>query len=156
MMSTLTPADSRHSKSMPALITKLLAERQQVLVLFNRLVQLKAATAIAAIQSLLQRFCQALVDYVALGHFEVYQALEAQADDSDRCRQLRYLAHECYPGIVTTTEAALAFNDRYDCQANCEIDDSFWVDLSCLGEELATRIELEDRLIAAIRTLATV
>jgi len=29
-------------------------------------------------------------------------------------------------------------------------------DLSRLGEELATRIELEDRLIAAIRTPATV
>ena len=156
MMSTLTQADSRHSKSMPALIAKLLAERQQVLVLFNRLVQLKAATAITAIQILLQRFCQALVDYVALGHFEVYQALEAQAGDSDRCRQLRYLAHECYPGIVTTTEAALAFNDRYDCQAHCEIHDSFWVDLSHLGEELATRIELEDRLIAAIRKPVTV
>ena len=152
MTSILAQTDPRHSKSMPALIAKLLAERQEVLVLFNRLVQLKAFVAIATIQALLQCFCQALVDYVALGHFEVYQALEEHADDSDHCRQVRRLARQCHPGIVATTEAALMFNDCYDCQAHCEIRDSFWVELSRLGEELATRLELEDRLIAAIRT----
>ena len=156
MMSTLVQTDPRHSKSTPALIAKLLAERQFVLVLLNRLVQLKASTAIDAIQFLLPRFCQALVDYVALGHFEVYQALEEQADDSDHCRRVRRLARQCYPAIVATTEAALAFNDHYDCHVHCEVDDTLWAELSRLGEELATRIELEDRLITAIRAPTTV
>lgn len=155
MMSTLAPTDPRHSKSTPALIAKLLAERQVVLVLLNRLVELKTAAAVEAIQSLLPRFCQALVDYVALGHFEVYHALEEQANDSDHCRHVRRLARQCYPAIVATTEAALAFNDHYDCHVHCEIDNTLWAELSRLGEELATRIELEDRLITAIRAPAT-
>ena len=49
-----------------------------------------------------------------------------------------------------TTEVAVAFNDRYDNEQDCRdlghLDD----DLSGLGEHLADRIELEDRLISAI------
>jgi regulator of sigma D len=39
---------------------------------------------------------------------------------------------------------------------HCEIDNTLWAELSRLGEELATRVELEDRLITAIRAPATV
>ena len=151
MISAETLADSIHSKSIPALIAKLLAERQQTLVLFNRLVKLKTSSAVAAVQSLLQQFCQVLVDYMALGHFEVYQSLDDHTRDAECCRQLQHLARQWYPGIVATTQSVLAFNDRYDCQAHCEIRAGFWTDLSHLGEELARHIELEDRLIAAVK-----
>ena len=156
MISAETSADPIHSKSIPALIAKLLVERQQTLVLFNRLVKLKTSFAVAAVQSLLQQFCQALVDYMALGHFEVYQSLNDHAEDSERCRHWKRLARQWYPGIVATTQRAVAFNDRYDCQAHCEIRAGFWTDLSHLGEELARRIEWEDRLIAAVKTPAPV
>ncbi len=146
-------SDLMHSKSLPALIAKLLAERQQLLVLFNRLGELKTCGALAAVQSLLQRFCQLLVDYMALGHFEVYQSLDGQAGDSQRYRRLKRLATALHPRIATTTQAALAFNDRYDCQAECEIHTAFWDDLSGLGEVLATRIELEDRLFQAVEAV---
>jgi regulator of sigma D len=151
MISAETQADPIHSKSIPVLIAKLLAERQQILVLFNRLVELKTSSAVAAVQSLLQQFCQTLVDYMALGHFEVYQSLDKHARDSECCRHLRQLARQLYPGIVATTQSVLAFNDCYDCQEHCEIRASFWKDLSQLGEELARRIELEDRLITAVK-----
>lgn len=145
-------ADLIHSKAMPALITKMLAERQEMLVLFNQLVELKPYTSVAAVQPLLQRFCQVLVDYVALGHFEVYQCLEENAGDTEHCRRVKQLAQELYPHIASTTQTAIDFNDCYDCEDHCEILDTLCEDLSRLGEQLATRIELEDRLIATIKT----
>ncbi|MDX1656118.1 MAG: Rsd/AlgQ family anti-sigma factor, partial [Candidatus Competibacteraceae bacterium] len=72
-------SDLLHSKAMPDLIVKLLAERQEVLVLLNELVQLKPYREAARVQPVLQQFCQVLVDYVALGHFEVYQCIDDNA-----------------------------------------------------------------------------
>lgn len=145
-------ADPIHSKAMPDLIAKMLAERQEMLVLFNQFVELKPYTSVAAVQPLLPRFCQVLVDYVALGHFEVYQCLEENAGNTEHCRRVKQLAQELYPHIAATTQAALEFNDRYDCEDHCEVLDTLCEDLSRLGEQLATRIELEDRLITAIKT----
>lgn len=143
--------DHIHSKALPDLIVKLLAERQEMLVLFNRLAEVKPFSRTAQAQTLLQRFCQVLMDYVALGHFEVYQCIEDGAGDSERCRRIKALARELYPRIAETTESAVGFNDRYDYTRGGPTH-SLNGDLSRLGEELATRIELEDRLIAAIRT----
>lgn len=147
-------SDPVHSKALPDLIGKLLAERQEILVLLNRLAGLKSYDheVVAEAQPLLQRFCQVLVDYVALGHFEVYQCFEDHVGDTAHCRLIKRLARELYPRIHETTRVAIDFNDRYDSQEQawgvlCE-------DLSRLGEQLATRIELEDRLITAIRAAA--
>ena len=143
--------DQVHSKAVPALISKMLSERQEVLVLFNRLAELKPYTSATVVQPLLQRFCQVLMDYVALGHFEVYQCIEEGAGDALRCRRIKRLAQENYPRISETTQSAVDFNDRYDGEANCKVLDTLDTDLSRLGEQLAERIELEDRLIATIK-----
>lgn len=152
MASKLIPSEALRGKSASAVIAKLLTERQQILVLLSRLGELKAAgvSELATVQARLQQFCQLLVDYLALGHFEVYPALEEQADDSERGRGVKRLAKALYPCLAVTTKAALAFNDRYDCQDHCEIHPDFWEELSQLGEIFATRIELEDRLCQAV------
>jgi regulator of sigma D len=142
--------DPIHSKAMPDLISKLLAERQEMLVLFNRLAELKPYTSCPPVQSLLQRFCQVLMDYIALGHFEVYQCLEDNTRDTERCRRVKRLARELYPRIAGTTQAAVEFNDRYDCEEHCKVLNTLDEDLSRLGEQLAERIELEDRLITTM------
>jgi len=102
------------------------------------------------VQQLLRQFQQVLVDYLALGPFEVYQALEEQPVDSPY-RQARELARRLYTRIARTTQAALAFHDRYDGNlsgpALAELDE----ELSRLGESLAIRIELEDRIVTAVR-----
>ncbi|MEZ5584597.1 MAG: Rsd/AlgQ family anti-sigma factor [Candidatus Competibacteraceae bacterium] len=143
--------DPIHSKAIPDLINKLLQERQAVLVLFNRLAAMQATPPRNGRQPALQKFCELLVDYVALGHFEVYQCLEDQAGHSRHCQRVKRLAREFYPLIAETTEAAIAFNDLY---ASTERQpDTLYADLSRLGEHLATRIELEDRLINAVEQL---
>ncbi len=143
--------DYIHSKAVPVLITKLLTERQEILVLFNQLVEMKPYDKAAAVQPLLQQFCQVLVDYIALGHFEVYQCLEGNVDDTEHCRRVKGLIRELYPRIVETTQTAIDFNDRYDGKEPSEMVEDLCINLSRLGENLAARIELEDRLITAIK-----
>lgn len=141
--------DLAHSKALPNLIGKLLAARQESLVLYHRLAALKPFKPTGPVQHLLQRFRQTLVDYLALGPFEVYQALEEQPIDSPY-RRARELARRLYARIARTTQAALAFHDRYDGELSDPALADLGEELSRLGEHLATRIELEDRIVAAV------
>lgn len=128
------------------MVAKLHAERTQMLVLYCRVAGLEPFTATKPVQSLLQEFCQILIDYIASGHFLLYERI---ANGSERRRAVAELAEKLYPRIARATEAALAFNDKYDCEDHCNVIDTLSEDLSKLGEELAVRIELEDRLLAA-------
>lgn len=145
-------SDHIHSKAIPDLVNKLLAERQQVLVLFQDLVGLKPYDSMAKVQPILQQFCQTLVDYAAFGHFEMYVSLEDETGDDERCQRIKRLARELYPRIAATTQIAVDFNDRYDGEQCCENLAGLNTDLSRLGENLANRIELEDRLISSVRS----
>ena len=145
-MSVVALADQVHSKSLPHLINKMIVKRQDVLVLFNRLAALKPYTDATPVQSLLRQFCQDLMDYLALGHFEVYQSI-AEAGDEPKCLSAKTLEHELYPYIANTTCALVAFNDRYDNDDHCKMLTTLGDDLSHLGEDLADRIEWEDRVI---------
>ena len=131
------------------MVQKLLAERTQMFALYCQLAGLepfgngKNSRAKHA-QELLQKFCQVLVDYIAAGHFSLYERI---INGMERRQQIATLAEKLYPQIASATETALDFNDKYDCGDHCEITMSFSDDLSRLGEKLATRIDLEDRLI---------
>ena len=58
------------------------------------------------------------------------------------------MAAEVYQRISTTTDVAVRFNDAYDASSDFELDENFAGDLSSLGEALALRIELEDKILA--------
>ena len=95
---------------------------------------------------LLEEFCQDLVDYMATGHFEIYRRIE---EGSERRDEIASLAEKIMPRINDTTQVAIAFNDLYDDTSklkDAEID-QLPNYLSKLGEELATRIDLEDQFI---------
>jgi regulator of sigma D len=98
-------------------------------------------------QPLLQQLCQILVDYLAIGHFCLYERI---INGNERRKEISDLAQKLYPAIAKTTDVALDFNDKYDCEDHCEISSNFDDDLSRLGEALANRIEMEDQLIEAI------
>ena len=148
-MNTAIIADSTHSKALPDLVAKLLTARQESLVLYQKLAAMKPFTPVDPARRRLRRFQQALVDYLALGPFEVYQALEEQPADSPY-HQARELARQLYARTARTTQVALACHDRYDGEVSepalAQLDEA----LSQLGESLATRIELEDRILAAV------
>jgi regulator of sigma D len=129
------------------LVKKLLEERTEMLVLYCRLAGLEPfdePKRRGSAQKLLQEFCQVLVDYIAAGHFALYERI---ANGSERREALAVLAAKYYPRIAETTDVALAFNDKYDCEDHCEITPDLAKDLSQLGEQLAARIELEDQLL---------
>lgn len=131
------------------LIYKLNQERTEMLVLFCRTAGLEPYHSSQPIQEVLQRFCQVLIDYVAVGHFTLYERI---LNGTERRQEVVRLAERLYPDIAETTDAAVSFNDKYDCEDHCEIGDGLSADLSALGEKLATRIALEDQLIAALES----
>ncbi len=92
--------------------------------------------------STLDEFCQVLVDYVAGGHFTIYDRIE---QGRERRKSVAELADSLYPKIVDLTDVAIRFNDRY--MEGAPDKPTLDRDLSYLGEALANRIELEDQLI---------
>ena len=92
-------------------------------------------------------FAQILVDYIAAGHFGLYERI---AEGKERRRRVLELAEELYPRISQTTELALAFNDDVEQSKGAGLNYAQVKRLSELGEQLAARIDLEDRLIAVM------
>ena len=130
------------------LTQKLVAERTEMLVLFCRLAGIESyAPEIRPVKELLEEFCQILVDYISAGHFALYERI---IDGTERRRDVASLAEQLYPAIAQTTDAALDFNDRYDRDDHRPMLENLPQELSQLGEQIAVRIELEDRLIAAL------
>ena len=130
------------------LTQKLVAERIEMLVLFCRLAGIESyPSEIRPVRELLEEFCQILVDYISAGHFALYERI---IDGTERRRDVASLAEQLYPAIAQTTDAALDFNDRYDRDDHRPMLENLPQELSQLGEQIAVRIELEDRLIAAL------
>jgi regulator of sigma D len=95
-------------------------------------------------QRLLQTFCERLIDYTASAHFQLYRHID---EDRERRAPIRDIAGDVYPNISEITQKILDFNDKYDCEDHCGDFSHLADDLSDLGEQLADRIELEDKLI---------
>jgi regulator of sigma D len=132
------------------LADKLVAQRKDMLVVFWRLAGLEPfgpEPNDAAAQKDLQEFCQLLVDYIATGHFVLYERI---VNGTERRKAVSDMAERLYPRISEATDAALDFNDKYDCGDHCEITAILKDDLSRIGEDLALRAELEDQLLDAM------
>jgi len=149
-----TEADRR--QRLQRTIDELLEERQQLLVGYCKLAGITAferreSEAKAVHPDALQRFLQLLVDYTALGHFEIYQRI---IEGKERRTLVRQVAAEVYPAIAESTDFLVDFNDKYDDFDGDEDLDGLAVDLSRLGQLLAVRSELEDRILKALQTTA--
>ena len=128
-------------------IEKMLSERQEVLVTYCRLAGLQPYSPTED-AGLLQRFCELLIDYSAFCHFEIYERL---IDGREQREQVVEAARDAYPRIAEATEVAVEFNDKYDAADHTLVLDQLERDLGKVGEELAVRIEMEDRIVAALR-----
>lgn len=126
------------------LIANMLTERDQLLRLILQASNMSREDTADLDHDLLDEFCQALVDYIASGHFGLYERI---VEGTERRKGVAELAIKLYPHIEETTQAALAFNEKYDAD-RVDIDVvQLHVKLSALGEELTSRIECEDQLI---------
>lgn len=128
-------------------LRELVAHRGDMLACFKELLELRPYDDVDQVIEPLTRFCQLLIDYTADAHFRIYSYLE---EGRERRRAVLAVAEEVYPSIMKTTDGILDFNDRYRIEeGGLPAIDGLEQDLSRLGESLADRIELEDRLIAA-------
>lgn len=125
------------------LVSELQEERHQVWSLYCKVAEQKPFSCSSETQSLLTQFSQLLIDYVSLGHFGIYEHLLSGTERRDT---VLTVAKEIYPEFSKTTEAVIAFNDRYDDNKHVLSIDKLESDLSLLGEHLAKRIDLEDTL----------
>lgn len=126
-------------------VNKIVDARTEMLALFGELVAKRPFVTDSAVPTLLQQFCQSLVDYTAHAHFQLYRHF---AENRERRVSVSTIADQIYPKILAITQTILDFNEKYDCEDHCEGLSNLDNDLSVLGEQLADRIELEDKLIA--------
>ncbi len=128
-------------------IDHMLNERKELLSLLIQLSQLEKAHAVPDQTDVLEEFCEVLVDYIAAAHFSLYERI---VDGKERRKTVSDIAKLIYPQIESSTEIILAFNERYNDDNEDRDLINLGRDLSEVGEILAGRIELEDKLIAAI------
>lgn len=144
--SALAQPVERRNRTLQTIAT-LMAERREMLVLFCRVAGLPPYRGKALDAKTMHRFCQVLTDYVAEGHFGLYQRI---IEGRERRRGVVRLAEKFYPRIAETTQKAVDFSDKYAAHPNPSASDELTQLLSELGEELALRAELEDKLIAEL------
>jgi len=124
------------------LIKKLQDERNELWYLYCDFANLKPFSATESVKKRLNQFSQMLIDYLSLGHFGVYERLLSGKERRDNVLEI---AKKIYPELETTTEIAVAFNDKYDSAEKLTHLNDLERDLSILGENLAKRIDLEDQ-----------
>lgn len=142
------PENDRRSRTQKE-IKQLINERNEVLSLYCSLAGCDGSTGVETSKiepQILQEFCQILIDYIATGHFELYRRI---TEGEEKRKDIISLADTIYPRIEKSTQIAVDFNDMYDGVSDFtdKIKSTLSGNLSKLGEELATRIELEDQLI---------
>ena len=124
----------------------LLNKRQKLLIKFCELAGLEPYSQTEPLAIELKQFCQLLMDYSALCHFELFEGIINDPETSDAVNQA---VNQSYPRIKIITNKAVDFNDNYAELENIQIN-RLSSDLSKLGEELAVCFEIEDRLLAML------
>ena len=144
-MSTAMINEPNRRQQASLLIKELQTERQQVWSLYCKVADLKPFISGKTVGPMLTEFSQMLIDYISLGHFGVFQRI---FEGNERREAVLSVAKDIYPEFVSITDVALEFDEKYTKVAEKEKLNSSGLekDLSLLGENLANRIELEDRL----------
>ncbi|MGQ8776972.1 sigma D regulator [Serratia sp. NA_112.1] len=130
------------------LVDQWLQARKQLLVAYCALVGIKPNKEkhTPLNEKALENFCHNLVDYLSAGHFHIYDRIIKQVEGASSPKMS--LAVNIYPKLWTNTEQIMAFHDRY---TDADIDQDLCLELhqalSDIGETLAARFTLEDRLI---------
>lgn len=138
------------SKSSPAekdqTIQRWLTERQKLFVHFNTLAALsnskKQVSSKPLTKAMFETFFQSLIDYLAMGHFCIFEQLLGKSlDENDT---IKGIDPKILDNIQATTIRVLDFHDKYMYVIeHADLKN----DLGALGENLAHRVELEDVLI---------
>ena len=138
-----------HWSNVSQSIERWLEERRELLAKYCDLTEIIDVDegAIAHTKQL-EVFCELMVDYVSVGHFEIFDQLHKEGqlfEDSSGLDKEPNLLEK----IQSTTEYVLDFNDKY---LSSNDVDALIIDLASLGETLAQRFALEDTLIDVLHS----
>ena len=138
-----------HWSNVSQSIERWLEERRELLAKYCELTEIIDVdeNAIAHAEQL-EVFCELMVDYVSVGHFEIFDQLHKEGqlfEDSSGLDKEPNLLEK----IQSTTEYVLDFNDKYLSSNDL---DALIIDLASLGETLAQRFALEDTLIDVLHS----
>lgn len=136
-----------HARRVDVLVQRWLQDRQALMVLMTALGDGQAQNA-SAVPLRVQRLCEALMDYVSAGHFEIYDELLAEAEQ--RGSQHLAVALALYPQLQATTDVVLQFNDWHEGPAKAGILSRLPQELAELLPALEKRFGIEDRMIALL------
>ena len=125
----------------------LVSSRTETLALLSELASRQPFNPEPSIEKALRSFCEALIDYTASAHFQLYRYL---ADNRERRASVLSVADDHYPKIIETTDQILRFNDKYESMSLDNSVEFLAMDLSNLAEVIAERIQLEDDVINAM------
>ncbi len=139
----------QHWGGVSDIVDRWLDERRELLVKYCDLVEIHTFDGANSTHGeKLQRFCEVLVDYVSVGHFEVYEELVREGKIFSDSQGLKVGA-DLMDKIQPSTEIVLDFNDKY--LATDDLD-SLAEDLSTVGEALELRFESEDKMIEVLHS----
>ena len=131
------------------LVDRWLHVRKHLLVAYYNLVGIKPGkeSFMRLNEKALDDFCQGLVDYLSVGHFNIYERIIREMEGTTP-----YLAaSKLYPLLEANTQQIM---DYYDSTLENAIDHDNYLEfqraLSDLGEALEERFTLEDRLISLV------
>ncbi len=125
-----------------------LASRKDLLVLYCKLSVVPNRREALPGTGEISQLCNALVDYVSAGHFEIYEQLLDCAEN--RSAEATQLAKKLFPRIAQGTDTILNFSDKYGDHADESLSTDFDLELSHVGQILEERFEMEDALIHAL------
>ena len=133
------------------LVDRWLHVRKHLLVAYYNLVGLKPGkeSFMRLNEKALDDFCQSLVDYLSSGHFNIYERIIREMEGNPPLLE----ATRLYPQLEDNTQQIM---DYYDSCLENAIDHDNYLEfqqaLSDIGEALAARFTLEDKLIALAAT----
>lgn len=142
-----SPGSADRRRNSREKLDALVSSRTETLALLAELADRQPFHPDPSMEKALRKFCEALIDYTASAHFQLYRYL---ADNVERRRSVLSIADELYPKIVETTDTILRFNDKYEAMSLDNSIEFLAIDLSSLGECIADRIQYEDQVIAAM------
>jgi len=153
-MNADSPSGAERRERLHGTIDSLVALRRDVTASYCRLAGIgsfdeRESGRFRIAPSELVGFCETMVDYTAMGHFEVYQRI---IEGKERRRAVKETADDIYPAIAETTDWLVDFNDRHErFEDTADTREALTAELSKLGEIIALRSLLEDQLLDALR-----
>jgi regulator of sigma D len=126
-------------------ITEWLKERQELLVLFYKIngMQPFADDCLETEEEVFKRFSQLLIDYLSCGHLEVFQQLSEENEklNSHNSKLDRAVITQIYTNTKDIMQLMVNENGK---TTNLK---TLKNNLDQLGQQIALRVELEDKLV---------